>query len=243
VCGEYWKLKTFDRFGFHLFHHDGQLYADAIPDVDWQATRKDMARRAKALGVPLRYVCIRDDQDVLTILASVPILPGVARPVELSAALERLECAIDSATLEPRPFSASRQWGPLDDDQDVERVSGGCSPSAFHATCTAWGVSSKGKGRFIRCEKPGLFFDADGQLDEQARGDFWYEGWLRDAQGDAAADKFHAAAVAQRKRIRVDPATCQHDYQDAPDPERPGWIRTDCVRCGQFYGRRPGGGP
>jgi hypothetical protein len=109
VCRPYWCLQTYDRFGCHLSGHDGQLYTDTVSDFDWQAIHKDMSRRARKLGVPLRYVAMRNKEgDLLTIIASVPIRPDVAHPVELSAALDILERAIDDADWGPRPFSACR---------------------------------------------------------------------------------------------------------------------------------------
>ena len=31
------------------------------------------------------------------------------------------------------------------------------------------------------------------------------------------------------------------DWIDAPHPDRPGWIRTTCRRCGKWLGNRPSG--
>ena len=90
VCGEYRRLRAYDRFGFHIFHHDGELYCDTVADFDWPAVLKTMRRRAKKLNVRLRYLSIRDNANNLTVIASVPIL-DVARPIEFSEALEVLE--------------------------------------------------------------------------------------------------------------------------------------------------------
>ena len=69
VCGAYWRLQTYDRFGFHLSSHDGQLYTDTVPDFDWQVTLKDMRRRAKKLEVPLRFIAVRcKEGDLLTVI-------------------------------------------------------------------------------------------------------------------------------------------------------------------------------
>jgi hypothetical protein len=109
VCGPYWQLKNFRRFGFHIFSHDGQLYVDSIADIDWSAIAKDMRRRAKKLRVPLRYVAIRNEDNALTVISSVPVL-AIARPLEKAEALDLLERAVDAASMEPRPITGCRDW-------------------------------------------------------------------------------------------------------------------------------------
>ena len=112
VCGAYWALQTFDRFGFHLSGHDGQLYVDTVPDVDWAATLKDMRRRARKLDVPLRFVTLRNKEgDELTVLASVPVR-NVAHPVELAEALNILERAIDNADFARGPSLLAGRGAP-----------------------------------------------------------------------------------------------------------------------------------
>lgn len=109
-----------------------------IPDFDWQAILKDMRRRAKKLGVPLRFVAMRcKEGDELTVIASVPILPNVAHPVELADALAILEKAIDDIDWGRRPVTACRAWGPLEHEKEAERVPSGCSVAAFIATVNA----------------------------------------------------------------------------------------------------------
>ncbi|MGA2255553.1 MAG: hypothetical protein ABSG53_12890 [Thermoguttaceae bacterium] len=244
VCAQYWRLKTFDRFGFHLHNHDGQLYADTIPDFDWKSTLEDMRRRAKKLDVPLFFVSIRDDSDNLTVFASVPVRGDVAKPVELPEALKLLETAIDQAAEGPRPVNACRAWGKLPDKKEVQRVPGGCSPSAFRATLLAWKAEAVGSDRFILCNRPGLFLDSEGHLEGQLQCDFWREAETRDWAGDAAADETRERLAAARERRKqeapkVDPADCFHDYQERPDPERPGWLKTSCPDCGKVLGSRP----
>ncbi len=208
ICGTYWKLTTYRRFGHHIFHHDGQLYVDSVADIDWPAIVKDMRRRAKKLDVPLRYVAIRNEDDVLTVTASIPVLAEIARPIEKDESLALLEHIVDTASMEPRPISSCREWRPLD-KPEVERVRGGCSPAAFRATVKAWGATAEGKGgRFIKCATPDLFVAADDTLDTVAESDFWHEAWLRDDQGDAEADAFHSRSVEERKRSKP-VATCQ----------------------------------
>jgi hypothetical protein len=49
----------------------------------------------------------------------------------------------------------------------------------------------------------------------------------------APARTFAAAALPHRCRCAVG------DWQDRPADKRPGWLRTDCRRCGRFIGYRP----
>jgi len=246
VCAQYWRLKTYDRFGFHLHNHDGEIYADTIPDFYWRATLDDMRRRAKKLGVPLRFASFRDECENLTVFASVPIRGDVAKPVALPEALEALEEAIDEVDMDGRrPVNACRAWGKLPDRREVQRVPGGCSPTSFRATLLAWKAETIGSDRFITCERPGLFLDSEGQLDEQMQCDFWREAETRDYAGDKAADEIRETLARARERRKagsvpkIDPADCFHDFQERPDVDRPGWLVTDCPHCGKFFGRRP----
>ncbi|MBU4399230.1 MAG: hypothetical protein KKE86_07845, partial [Planctomycetes bacterium] len=234
VCGPYWKLKTYRRFGYHVFAHDGELYADQVLDLDWPATVKEMRRRAKKLGVPLRYVAIRNVDNMLTVIASV--YPGeVARPVEKGEALDLLKRAVDTASLEPRPVNSCREWRPLD-KPEVERVSGGCSPSAFHATLKTWGATAEGGGsRFIKCDIPNLFLSVDKTLDTVKEADFWHEAWLRDTAGGVEADSFHVRAVEQRARVKA-VVTCQHPPDQVKElPTFDGFVNRQCGVCGQWF--------
>ena len=201
VCGAYWRLQTYDRFGCHLSSYDGQLYTDVVPDYEWGTILKDMRRRAKKLGMPLRFVSLRcKEGDELTVIASVPIRSDVAHPAKLSEALGVLERALDDADFGPRPITACRAWGPLEREKKAERVPGGCSPTAFRATVKSWGaaVSAKQEQRqIIRPDKIGMFKGETGQLDEQAQADFWFEGWLRSG-GTAEADQGHPARCSVR---------------------------------------------
>jgi hypothetical protein len=238
-------LKAYDRFGFHLTSLDGQIYHDVIPDWDWKAVLEDMRRRAKKLGVPLRFVTIRDESDNLTCFASVSIRADVARPVDLPAALDLLENAIDEIGDVPRPVNACRAWGKLPVEKQVERVPGGCCPSAFRETLKAWKAKAVGSERFIMCDRPGLFLDSDGKLDELLQCDFWRECGIRSDYGGKAADEERARLAAERERRQqgptIDPVNCFHDFQERPDPERPGWLKTSCLLCGKPYGSRPAG--
>ncbi len=208
VCENYRKLQTFRRFGYYIFAHDGQLYTESVFDADWPATVKEMRRRAKKLGVALRYVAIRGEDNYLTIISSV-IPAKVAWPVEKAEALDMLDRSLDTISTDPRPVNSCREWKPLD-KPEVKRVAGGaCSPDAFQATCKAWGSNMEGGPRFIKCEAAGLFLSENGTLDVIAEADFWYESWLRDTEGDDFADDYHVKAVEQRKRIKAAAVTPQ----------------------------------
>jgi hypothetical protein len=254
VCGQFWKLQTFIRFGTHLANHDGQLYTDTVPDFDWGAVLKDMRRRAGRLDVPLRFVSLRDEDGGLTVLASVPIRPDVARPVDLAGALELLEIAIDQADPGPRPVNACRAWGKLETEREADRVfSTGCSPAAFKATVKAWGSNVPAENslrRVIRPAKSRMFADAAGNLDAQAQCDFWREAETWDFAGVDAARETHDQLAAARKQRRpaapstspptVPCAVCSpadRIEQTSPDGQR----RQVCGRCGRFYGRLPAG--
>jgi hypothetical protein len=226
VCGQYWRLQTYDRFGCHLSSYDGQLYTDVVSDYDWGATLKDMRRRARKLDVPLQFVSLRcKEGDELTVIASVPIRPDVAHPVELGAALGILEMAIDDADWGPRPITACRAWGPLEREKQAERVPGGCSPAAFKATVRAWGADVKPKQehrRIIRPDRAGMFSDGAGKLDAMVQADFWREAETRDFASDAAAREVHAQlAEARKQRKQADFGTSNIE---------------------RFYGFRPAGG-
>ena len=226
----------------------GRFYTDTVPDYDWPAVLQDMRRRAGKLKIPLRFVTVRDDSDSLTVLASVPIRGDVARPVEFAAALEILENAIDEAADGPRPVNACRAWGKLVEEKKVQRVPGGCSVPAFRQTLLAWKAKavSSGNERFIFCDRPGLFL-VDGKLDEQLQCDFWREAETYGYAGAAAAAEIRLTLAAARERRKtegppIDPENCFHDFQERPDPDRPGWLKTSCLLCGKPYGSRPAAG-
>jgi len=247
VCGAYWRLRTYDRFGFHLPAHDGQLYTDTVSAWDWGATLKDMRRRAKKLGVPFRFVAIRcKEGDILTVIASVPVLPTVAHPVELTQALDVLERALDDADFGPRPVSACRAWGPLEREKEVERVPGGCSPGAFRATVKAWGAEVKAKqdGRIMKPDRAGMFKGTDGKLDAMAQADFWREAELRDCVGTTAADEFHGRTAEKRKRIQAPPigSICSHPVDQVTEtPTFDGYLNRQCRQCGEWLPCRKAG--
>ena len=120
--------------------------------------------------------------------------------MDLPEALEFLEHAIDQAAEGPRPVNACRAWGNCRDEKQVQRVPGGCSPSAFRATLFAWKAESVASGRFLLCDRPGLFLDSEGKLDEQLQCDFWREAETRDYAGEAAADETRRTLAAARER-------------------------------------------
>jgi hypothetical protein len=180
VCREHWRAVTMHRFATWIDGHDGQLYADVVPDVNWPTVVKDMRRRAKKLGIELRYVGIRDDQNCLNIVASVPVLASIARPVEKAEAVAFLENAVVSASPDPRPILVCRAWGPITGDHEPEekasRVPGGASPAAFTATVKAWGSEvADAKGSVLKCKHDGLFLGDDGRLNESLQAEFWYQ--------------------------------------------------------------------
>jgi hypothetical protein len=249
VCGPRWRQVTFERFGYHIDQHVGPLFTDCIPDVDWQATLKAMRRESKASGVPLRFVAIRDEEAMLTIISSIASSP-YATEIDKTAAVETLQRAVDAADLAPRPFSACRAWGKIDTDPEPEdkaqRVPGGASPAAFAATLGAWGAEAvTDRGAVHRCSVDNLFLDpSTGQTDGVARADFWREAELYTACGPDAAAEFRERA-AKRRRPRRDgeppaAATCQHppdhvhDWKDTPTGD--GRKRRACTSCGEFFG-------
>jgi hypothetical protein len=212
------------------------LYTDTVPDCDWQAIHKDMSRRARKLGVPLRYVAMRcKEGDELTVIASVPIRPDAAHPVELSAALDILERAIDDADWGPRPFSACRAWGPLEREKEAERVPGGCSVAAFKATVKAWGADVSAKAeqkRVIKPNRANMFRNEAGELDAMAQADFWRE---------AETHERLAQARKQRKPALPPCKPCfpaDRIVEMAPDGRR----RQVCGKCGEFFGYLPSEG-
>ncbi len=245
VCRLYWCLQTYDRFGCHLSGYDGQLYTDTVPDFDWQAIHKDMSRRARKLGVPLRYVAMRcKEGDELVVIASVPIRPDVAHPVELSDALDILERAIDNADWGPRPFTSCRAWGPLEREKEAERVAGGCSVAAFKSTVKAWGADVSAKAeqkRVIKPNRANMFRNEAGELDAVAQADFWREAETRDFAGDAAARETHDRLSQARKQLKPAVQPCKpcspadRIIEIAPD----GWRRQVCGKCGEFFGYLP----
>jgi hypothetical protein len=203
VCGPYWRDCMMHRFATHLDGHDGELYYEVVPDIDWPVVVKDMRRRAKKLGVELRYVAIRDDQNCLNIVASVPVLASIARPIEKAEALKFIRQAFESASPDPRPVLNCRAWGPIDGDLEAEekasRVPGGSTPKAYTATVKAWGSDvADAKGAVLKCKHDGLFLRSDGQLDAARQADFWREAQLYDTCGPQAAADFHRTAAARR---------------------------------------------
>jgi len=219
-----------------------------------------MRRVAKVRGVPLRFVMFRDDENYLTIIGSVPPT-DLAAEVSKETTLETLARAIETATTESRCFSACRAWGVVEvepkpqPENQVERVSGHASRSAFSGTLKAWGAKMvDGIGIVLRCNKAGLFLDATTrEFDARLQADFWrecsiYDDWLSESSAVAAkkATEFRENAARQRQGERreqegpkVDPANCFHDYQERPDPERSGWLKTSCPHCGKVLGSRP----
>ena len=243
VCGEYWKLTTFRRFGFYIFTHDGELFTATVSDFDWPAIRKDMARRAKKLNTPLRYVATRcKEGDELVIIASVPILADAGRPVEPAAALAILEKAIDDIFWGRRPFSSCRAWGPLETEREAERVPGGCTLPAFVKTVKAWGADVSEKQQQRRVVKPnrsGMLADDTGKnLDAMAQSHFWREAETRDYAGEDAARQVHEQLTQERKQRRPAAPPCQscspadRKTEIAPD----GRQRQVCGKCGTLYG-------
>jgi hypothetical protein len=180
----------------------------------------------------------------LTVIASVPI-GAVAHPVEVVAALETLQAALDDAAMGPRPVSASREWGRLPRESEVERVAYRCTPTAFRATAAAWGSDVQGHGRFLVCERERLFADDTGKIDPQARDDFWVEAGIRDGlswEGDDP-DAFHCRAAESRERARRErkeaklrpPATeCRHDGPVDETPTFDGYLNRQCRACGEW---------
>ncbi len=242
TCGEYWKLQTYKRFHSHVVRHDGQLYHATVDDGDWRALVLSMRRQAKRMGLPLRYVAVRGaDEMSLIVFASVPV-GRVAQPVEKAAALGLLMDAIDQAPLGPRPVSASREWGRLPRELEVEKVPFRCSPDAFRKTAEAWGSGTKGSSRFLVCEREGLFCDESGKIDVEARSDFWREGLTRDLDGNQAGDDFHRQQAAEREARRRRPppptAECQHDGPIDETPTRDGYLNRTCRACGEALGCR-----
>jgi hypothetical protein len=249
VCGPRWRQVTFERFAYHIDRHNGELFADCVPDVDWQATLKTMRRKSKASGTPLTFVAIRDEEGMLTVISSVAPSP-YATPIDKTAAVETLQRAVDAADPAPRPFSACRAWGKIDThpgpEDKAQRVPGGASPAAFAATLGAWGAEAvTDRGAVHRCSVDNLFLDpSTGQTDGVARADFWREAELYTACGPDAAAEFRERA-AKRRRPRCDDeppavATCQHppghihDWEDTPTGD--GWKRRTCTSCGEFFG-------
>ena len=240
VCGPHWRQVSFRRFGTHICNHTGTLFVDRVADWEWQSVLKGMRREAKARGVALRFVAIRDEDSNMTVIASVPPTE-YGKEADKAAAIRALEKAVDEATIEPRAYSACRPWGKIEEEPEAKekavRVPGGASRAAFSATVKAWGAETvDDRAVVIKCSVDGLFLDkTTGETDAALRADFWREAEILDACGPVAAAEFHKS----RRRGSSPAADCQHEYNEWPDPNRPGWLVTTCRGCGQFYGRRP----
>ena len=155
VCGPHWRQVTLERFGTHILRHEGKLFVDCVADCEWQATSKAMRRDAKARGVPLRFVAIRDAEFNMTVIASVPPT-AYAREVDQTEALKVLERGVEQASVEPRAYSACRPWGKIEPEAEAEetavRVPGGASKEAFSATVRAWGAEAvQDRGSVVKC--------------------------------------------------------------------------------------------
>jgi len=241
--------------------HQGPIFTDCVHECDREATLKGMRRTAKALGVPLFFVMFRDDDHYLTLIANVPPTDA-ATEVGLMMALETLSLAIETATTEPRAFSCCRAWGPLPDPAEEDagepedpwhKVPGGASRQAFVATLEAWGSCATDGRKGFLFSKDDLFLDAQGDFDPSLQADFWreaaiYDDWKSESAeiAKAKAADFRENAAGQRQGDcrnqegpKVDPANCFHDYQERPDPDRPGWLKTSCPHCGKVLGSRP----
>jgi hypothetical protein len=243
VCGPRWILNYLERFHHHFVRHGGQLYYGRVVDYDWKATAAAMRRQAKKLGIPLRYVCVRDeDETTLTVISSIPV-GDVAHPVELAEALSITQQALDNAATGRRPVQSCKAWGKLPRESDVERLKHKeCSPAAFKATVWAWEADVEASGRLLLCNRPGLFLDSAGVVDVQAREDFWFETWLRDrrSNGDGYEDpeEYHQRAAEQRERITKPPppppaVECDHTGLIDETPTFDGYVNRTCRRCGQ----------
>ena len=240
VCGPRWRQVTFERFAHHIDQHDGELFTDWIPDVDWPATLKAMRRVAKAKGIPLKFVAIRDEEDSLTVISSVPPT-RFAQVANKIAAIEALQRAVDEADSDPRPVTACRSWGKIDTDPEPEekaqRVPGGATPTAFRETLKAWGTESVDRGSVIRCAVDNLFLDkATGKTDGVMQADFWREAELYTVCGPDAAAEFRELAVVRRRRDGKPPtaATCCHppdQIRESP-PTFDGYVNRQCCECG-----------
>ena len=260
VCGPYSRASMMHRFSTWIDRHEGQLYADTVPDFDWPAVVKDMRRRAAKLGVPLRFVSVRldegatlerdsrgvyvafvpDSPPALVVISSVPLYADVARPVEKAEAIDVLGEALVSASLDPRPVSSCRAWGPITGDPEPEekasRVPGVASPAAFTATVKVWGNEvADAKGSVLKCKRDGLFLGDDGQLDAVMQADFWREAQLWADCGPEAAADFHRTAAARRK------GNCRHVHTTAHDLLN-GRAAVKCNDCGRYIGTG-GAGP
>jgi hypothetical protein len=205
VCGPRWRQVTFERFAYHIDQHDGSVFVDCVDDVEWPAILKAMRREAMARGMPLRFVTVRDNEEYLTVISSVPPT-RFAQGSDKAAAVDALQKAVDTADMGPRSFSACRAWGKVDFEAEPEekpkRVPGGCSQKAFAETLRAWKAEPLGNKSFIiKCNVAGLFRDrATGETDAAMRADFWREAELYDFSGPAAAAEFRELAATKRRQ-------------------------------------------
>ena len=161
ICGPFWHVQTMHRFATHIDAHPGQLYYTVLDDLDWPTVAKFLRRQAKASGEILGYVSVRDVGERLHVFSTVPL--DNEGPISKENAVFLLDGIFSSASPGPRPFTASRSWGKLADDETaddpVTAVPGGCSPRAYRATLQSWGTEpAKATGSVLRPKRDGLFF-------------------------------------------------------------------------------------
>ena len=60
-------------------------------------------------------------------------------------------------------------------------------------------------------------------------------------ESDIAWMRTHKPAVIDAIRRSCTPHNDPTNYVEEPAPDRSGWIRTTCLRCGHFVGFRPAG--
>ena len=153
--------------------------------------------------------------------------------------------------IRPLPDPAEEDAGEPEDPW--HKVPGGASRQAFVATLEAWGSCATDGRKGFLFSKDDLFLDAQGDFDPSLQADFWreaaiYDDWKSESAeiAKAKAADFRENAAGQRQGDcrnqegpKVDPANCFHDYQERPDPDRPGWLKTSCPHCGKVLGSRP----